>query len=111
MKLKLPKSVKVLGKRYKVVTEEVLVKNNGADVLVNKHHIHMGQQDSRACTIVINGDQSKEQAKDTLVHEMLHACDYTLQLDLTELQVHRLAACVVAMISDNPEVGKLLISK
>ncbi len=111
MKLKLPKSVKVLGKKYTVTVAEVLVKENGAEALINRAAICAGHHSSKDCSIVIDAEQGKEQAKDTLVHEMLHAYDYAMQLDLTELQVHRLAACVVAMISDNPEVGKLLISK
>ena len=111
MKLKLPKVVKVLGKKYTVTVAEVLVKENGAEQLINKAMIYAGHHNSKDCTIVIDAEQGKEQAKDTLVHEMLHAYDYAMQLDLSELQVHRLAVAVTAMLADNPEVVKFLISK
>lgn len=108
MKLKLPKSVKVLGKKYKVVVAEPEVKVNGADKLLDSSNFLYGRCNSRDCTITLNADQDVEQMKDTLVHEMLHAYDYSLQLDLTEHQVRRLAVCVMSMLADNPEVAKLL---
>ena len=53
--------------------------------------------------------QSPQQKRDTLLHEAIHAVDDTMQLDLSEEQVHSLAGGIYALLSDNPKFARWLI--
>lgn len=57
-----------------------------------------GKQD-----IQVSIHQPKDALKDTILHEILHAVDYQMQLGLKERQVHGIAAGLVAVFLDNPE--------
>ena len=52
-------------------------------------------------TIHIYGYQGFEQERDTVLHEVLHAIDYAMQLSLEEHQVHALAASLLSVLRDN----------
>jgi hypothetical protein len=88
----LPKSIKVLAKPFSVHVllpgqeEEVdgLMKLDRQEVWVRLVH-------------------AKEQAQDTLLHEIIHAVDESLTIGLREKQVHQLAAALLGVFKDNPE--------
>jgi hypothetical protein len=56
------------------------------------------------CEILLVKGQDPEQQADTLLHEALHAIDYTLRLELSEQQIHALAAALYALVADNPDL-------
>jgi hypothetical protein len=55
-------------------------------------------------------DLNGEARLDTLLHECLHVLDYDMQLDLTERQVHSLAAGIYMILRDNPDFLALIAS-
>jgi hypothetical protein len=57
-----------------------------------------GKQD-----IQVSIHQPPDALKDTILHEIIHAIDYQMQLGLKERQVHGIAAGIVAVFLDNPE--------
>lgn len=68
-----------------------------------------GHFDARRCEVTIFGEQDPEQEADTILHETLHAIDFTLNLGLSEHQVHALAGALYAFLADNPHlVARLL---
>lgn len=67
-------------------------------------HNIFGMYMADRCEIHLVKTQDPEQLADTLLHEVLHAIDYTLNMDLTEHQIHVLAAALYAVIADNPEL-------
>jgi hypothetical protein len=92
---KLPKKIRVIGKDYKVISTNRIE--------------HFGECCHGKLKIKINRRQDKQQLKDTVVHEILHAIDYSMQLDLEEHQVHTMATGLHAVLSDNPEFSKWLV--
>lgn len=104
---KLPSSVKILGKTYKVSVVMPSTANN----LLHESDAAAGTSSAKECLITLNADQCKEQMKDTLLHECLHMCDQTMLLDLSEKQVHALAGCVQALLADNPQLASFICSK
>ena len=107
--MKLPKALKIMGKEYKVVEHLGAYKDNLSQVLGSGAG-NLGSTSNSMCRIVVASNQSKEQMKDTLIHEAIHAYDYALQLGLDEEQVHRLAACTLSLLADNPALVKYLVS-
>jgi hypothetical protein len=68
-----------------------------------------GHFDARRCEVHIFGEQDPAQEADTILHETLHAIDFTLNLGLSEHQVHALAGALYALLADNPHlVARLL---
>ena len=104
---KLPTSLKVLGKTYQVK----VVKPSSANTLLRERDAAAGTSSSQDCLITINANQCTEQMKDTLIHECIHMCDQTVCLDLSERQVHALAGCFQALLSDNPQLASFICSK
>lgn len=56
-----------------------------------------GYMNQREQLIRYNRDQHLQQVKDTIMHEIIHAIEYDLQLSLTETQVHALATNLCAL--------------
>lgn len=46
--------------------------------------------------------------QDTVLHEIIHAADETLNLGMEEQQVHQLATSLMAIIKHNPELANWL---
>lgn len=57
--------------------------------------------------IQVSVHQPQDALKDTILHEIIHAVDYQMQLGLKERQVHGMASGLVAVFLDNPEFTKL----
>lgn len=90
-------SLRILGKKYAIHFVEKV--NDKEDLL--------GICDDQKQEIKIALYQPKDAMKDTLLHEIIHAVDYQMQLGLKERQVHCLAAGIVAVFLDNPEFTEL----
>ena len=90
--MKLPvKKLNVLGDRYRVVVRRMK---------------EFGECDSHAGVIRLRPNQTEDQARDTLLHEVVHALDHVWSLNLTENQTRMLATGLRAVFTANPEFGK-----
>lgn len=93
-------SVRVIGKTYTVR-------------LVNKSPLDKdsGECDERSQTITVNEDQTEEAMQDTLLHEVIHAIDHTLDAGMEERQVRLLATGLIAVFRDNPDLAEYVTRK
>lgn len=93
-------SVRVIGKTYtvRVVNKSPLDKDSG-------------ECDEKSQTITVNEDQTEEAMQDTILHEVVHAIDHTLRLDMSENQVAMMATGLIAVIRDNPEFTEFVTRK
>jgi len=46
----------------------------------------------------------KDLELDTIIHEITHAIDYQMNLDMSERQVHGVGAGLAAVLIDNPKL-------
>lgn len=83
-----PKSVKILGKKYKIVML------TGGEFL--------GLSDNTMSKISIKEQQDWQQKRDTMLHEIVHSIEYSAGIGLEERQVHALGCCLYQLISENP---------
>jgi hypothetical protein len=86
-------ALKILGKKYALRFVEK----------VNDKEDLMGLCNDAQQDIQVSLHQPKDALKDTILHEIIHAVDYQMQLGLKERQVHGMAAGLVAVFLDNPE--------
>lgn len=96
----LPDHIKVLGKKFKI---KVLEDGEFEDA--------DGIMDLRSQTIGVRDGSSKAYAQDTVLHETLHAVDESLNLRLTEKQIHQMACGLLAVLKDNKEFSKWLLEE
>ena len=59
--------------------------------------------------IRVNPKQSADSRRDTLLHEIVHAVEHELLLNMTEKQVSRLATGLLSMLRTNPGVVDFLL--
>lgn len=85
-------SLRVLGKPYKITW------GNLEDCL--------GETDSTHQTIKMQTGLPKDNEEETLLHELIHAVDESLGLQMTEAQVHALACGLYAVFKDNEQAIK-----
>ena len=70
----------------------------------------VGQCDSSDLLIIIDPEQAESQIRDTLLHEVLHACCDLIGLscdvdhDIEEKIILRLAPILLLVLRDNPEL-------
>lgn len=83
-----PRSVRIMGKLYKLVVTEA------EDVL--------GLSDNTNNVLSYRDDQHWQQKRDSVLHEILHSIDYSVAIGLEERQIHALGAGLYQLISENP---------
>lgn len=86
----LPKRLRVIGKHYKVRIVDK-VDDEDSD----------GESCPVAQTILIKEGHGFENARDTALHEAIHAVDHQMHLKLTEEQVEGLGTGVLALLREN----------
>ena len=92
--------VRVLGKTYKVRPfQDTLLKTQAA-----------GANDVKLALIEYDPQMTKDQVKDTLLHEIVHILDYDFQLEMSERQVHCLASGLFSVFKDNPDLSKWILT-
>lgn len=69
-------------------------------------HLGLCQPDQRE--ILLNPDQTEQSLQQTLLHELLHAIEQKLHLELTEHQVDLLALGLLDLFKNNPEMLTIL---
>jgi hypothetical protein len=62
----------------------------------------LGQCKCETHEIILSPAQTQQQMYQTLMHEIVHAFETTLHLDLSENQVDLLALCFIHFIRENP---------
>lgn len=83
-------NLKILGKTFEVV---FLEEDDSPNQLGSCH--------LEAQRIEIRKGTPRETELDTLLHEVIHACDDSLGLGMTERQVHAMACALVGVFLDN----------
>jgi hypothetical protein len=71
----------------------------------------VGQCDPKTNTIIIEKNMPSDVMTQTLMHELTHVIEMTLQLNLTEQQVDCLATGWLHLLRTNPHVVKLITAK
>lgn len=81
----------------------------------------LGKTLAHKCLIVINPNQSPDQLRDTLWHEIFHACAHEngLQADFKddgtvvteEMMVRRMSTSSLAFLRENPKLREILENK
>lgn len=90
----------MIGRDYKVVAVPGLLRTAEC----------YGQHDALNLTVSYDPSQPKPQQQDTLLHEFIHAIDDAMVLGLTEEQTRAAATGLLAVLRDNPEFTKYLLS-
>lgn len=91
-------TIRILGKEFSVIDTPPSPLSN----------MHWGHCDSARGEIRVQEDLCPDQRRDTILHECLHAIDYAVSLDISERQVHAMAAGVLALVRDNPDYFRKL---
>lgn len=98
-RLTIPGKVRLVGKDYLLVENTAGLARMGA----------FGTTSNLNAVIDYSLDQSLTQLRDTVLHEVIHAVDFSMYLGLEERQVHALAAGLLGVLRDNPEFTALLL--
>ena len=93
----LPKQIKIVGKTY--VVEEIPEMDEDCGACYDTKQL-----------IKIAGDLPQELSQDTLLHEVMHAIDYQMHLNLKERHVSAMASGLMAVIKENPDFVNYLLA-
>jgi hypothetical protein len=107
--MKRPARLSILGKPYKV--EFVPIEHIGLRDNAEDNDPGMGRTSPENQEIFIRTGQPLESEQDTVLHEVIHAVDETLGLQLNEYQVTVLATGLLAVLKDNPGLRTYLGAK
>lgn len=91
------KTVDIIGKKYKIM-EVPLERENG----------HLGRSIYGYCLIEVYHPQDDQQMKDTLLHEILHACLFEVGRGAQEEVVGALAPVLLYVLRKNPKLVEYL---
>jgi hypothetical protein len=95
--LKCPKTVRIFGRDFPISFENLV----GVFGLCFPSEQH----------IKIQKGLTQVEEVDTVLHEVIHAIDYQMNLDMTELQVRGLATGLIGVFSDNPKFASYVAMK
>lgn len=93
----LPDTIKIIGKTYRV--EPVPEMDDDCGACYDAKQL-----------IKISEDIPHELSQDTLLHEVMHAVDYQMHLNMKERQISAMAAGLTAVFKENPEFVKYLFT-
>ena len=99
--VKLPAHIKVLGKKFKV--KDLTSENDEG------FEDCEGYMDYRSQEIAVRTDVGLGYSQDTLLHEVIHAVEESLDLRFTEKQVFQLAAGLLGVLKENKEFTDWLL--
>ncbi len=95
-----PNVVSVIGKTYAILTVDSVDSEDSC-----------GEHELQRQEIKIKKDLHAEAARDTLLHELIHAVDEQLDLRLKHRQVHALAAGLLQVLRENPDLVRFLTER
>jgi hypothetical protein len=84
----IPKSVNVLGREYQIEVEQHLPNM-------------FGYCDYENLLIKIKADQQPAMELDTVLHEILHAIDYSMNTELEERQIYCMTVGILSVLKYN----------
>ena len=93
------KSIRILGKDYEIVHDNECLSDQNL----------LGKTKCTQQKIIYTDDQGAASLRDTILHEVLHAVDWTIKSDLKETQVAAIASGLYAVFKDNPEFVEWLM--
>jgi Zn-dependent peptidase ImmA (M78 family) len=93
----------ILGKKVRIFWSKDTSKNP----LLRSNAVGLTHKSHAEIYIAVN--QSKDQVKDTLLHEVIHVIDRDLELKFDEDQVHRLACGLYQTLKENKNFTRWLI--
>lgn len=82
--------MRILGKEYDVINAEQTIMND-----------KIGLIDLRANKIYLADIENEDTIKETLLHEIIHAIEHSLGLDLSEQQVVALSSGLYSVAKEN----------
>jgi len=100
--VKKPAAIKVIGRRYRVE----FVRTGGA-----LQEDERGECDTDGQLISVLEGQPLEGEQDTVLHEVIHAIEHAMGLDLKEEEVEKLTTGLIAVIKDNPSFLRYLAAR
>jgi len=71
----------------------------------------VGLCDPKTNTIIIEKNMQDDVTAQTLMHELTHVVELTLQLNLTEQQVDCIASGWLHLLRNNPQLVRVLVAK
>lgn len=89
-----PERIKILGKPYKIAWPESIT-HDGDEV--------NGLADPDAQKIEVVDGLPLETSQDKLLHEVMHCVEASMDLDLEDTVIERLATGLLAVLKDNPK--------
>ena len=96
-----PERIRIIGKPYKIEWPKVI---EGGEEL-------NGHSDPDAQRIQVQDALTLETSQDRLLHEVLHCVEASMDLDLEDTVIERLATGLLAVIKDNPRFVSYLRKK
>lgn len=94
------KSLKILGVDYPVEIADLMIVGGNADA---------GCCDTSGCKIFVsNRVNSPQHQKSVLLHEIIEALNYRLEMNLEHEKITQLEAGLFTVFRDNPELAKYL---
>lgn len=93
----LPKKLRIVGKNWAVLHMP----------LVEEY----GLCDEQRQELKVSTKLAHDLERDTLLHEAIHAIDYSMQLKMSEKQVNGMGTAIYALLMDNPDLIKYLVQK
>lgn len=100
--MKRPERVKILGKPYRVIVvpiDDARLEGNNALCVPDEQIIYMG------------AGLPLETEQDYLWHEIKHAVETSMGLDLEDIVIQKLATGELAVIKENPSLIRYLAAK
>jgi hypothetical protein len=107
--MKRPARVRVLGKQFAI--SFVPVGDAGLRDGPDDKSPGSGRCDADKQAIFVEDGQPLESEQDTTLHEVLHAIEHSMGMDVEELVIQRLATGLLAVIKDNPSFVRYLAAK
>ena len=92
-----PKTVKVLGKTYRILFVD-LVDDDGSS----------GSHSFASLEVRLDKNLHAEVQAETLLHELIHAVEEHMDLELTEKQVHGLSVGLFQVLRDNRPIASFI---
>lgn len=92
-----PTEIKIVGKVYRVEKIEDLP--------------DQGNCNNQKLQIMIQNGNALQQEQDTVLHEVLHAIDYSVQAKMNERQITVMASGLLSVMQENPQLMGYLLGR
>ena len=98
-----PKSIRLLG-----VSIPLIVSNSKSEDLEDEEEV-FGVWDGNEMSITLNPECGEVQERTTIMHELIHAVDDFLYLEMTHQEVYVLSQVLYQVLIDNPKLTDYLM--